>query len=66
MRDDSETVETGIRGDSLFEELGAPIAEHRKLFQSRVSPEIYARGIFERALVDTLLRSKGNIPSPMW
>ena len=61
-----ETIVAGIRADNLFEVLDGTIVKSRQLFQSRVTPEIYARGIFERALVDALLRSKGNVPSPMW
>ena len=59
-------LEQGIRDDNVFEVLAGPIAEHRKVFMSRVGAELASRGIFERALVDTLFLSKGHIPSPMW
>lgn len=59
-------IEQGIREDNLFESLAGPIEEYRKLYRSRVSVELTAAGIFERMLVDTLLRGKETIPSLMW
>jgi hypothetical protein len=42
------------------------IEEGRALFKSRVTPEIYGLGLYERALVDVLLKSKGHIKSKIW
>lgn len=61
-----EKIVQGIRNDNLFEELAEEIDEGRALFKSRVSPELYSRNFYNRALIDILVRSKGHVKSPMW
>ena len=56
----------GIQKDSLFEILRGEIEEGRTLFRSRVTPEIFALNLFDRALVDVMLKSKGHIKSWIW
>jgi hypothetical protein len=31
-----------------------------------VSPKLYGRNLYERAIVDILVRSKGHVPSKLW
>ncbi len=61
-----EKIVRGIEGDSLFAELEEEIEEGRALYKSRVSPDLYQRNFYDRALVDILVRSKGHIKSPIW
>jgi len=56
----------GIANDSLFEVLQDEIDEGRDLFKSRVTPELFAANIYERALVDVLVKSKGHVKSKIW
>lgn len=56
----------GIEQDNLFEHMHAHIEEGRALFKSRVTPEIYSLNLYDRAIVDVLLRSKGHIRSKIW
>ena len=42
------------------------IEEGRALFKSRVAPELYARGFYDRAIIDILVRTKGHVASKMW
>ncbi|HEU5054936.1 MAG TPA: hypothetical protein VFU21_00365 [Kofleriaceae bacterium] len=56
----------GIANDSLFDVMSEEIEEGRELFKSRVTPEIYAQNIYERALVDVLVKSKGHVKSKIW
>ena len=56
----------GIANDSLFEVMSEEIEEGRELFKSRVTPDIYAQNIYERALVDVLVKSKGHVKSKIW
>jgi hypothetical protein len=56
----------GIANDSLFEVMNEEIEEGRELFKSRVTPDIYAQNIYERALVDVLVKSKGHVKSKIW
>jgi uncharacterized hydantoinase/oxoprolinase family protein len=61
-----EKIIRGIESDTLFDELNEEIEEGRALYKSRVSPELYGRNLYDRALVDILVRSKAHIPSRMW
>ena len=56
----------GIANDTLFEAMHDEIEEGRELFKSRVTPEIYAQNIYDRALVDVLVKSKGHVKSKIW
>jgi hypothetical protein len=56
----------GIANDSLFEVMSDEIEEGRDLFKSRVTPEIYEENIYDRALVDVLVKSKGHVKSKIW
>ncbi len=61
-----EKIVRGIEHDSLFEELAEEIEEGRALYKSRVSPDLYQKNFYDRALVDILIKSKGHIKSPIW
>jgi hypothetical protein len=61
-----EKIVRGIENDSLFSELGEEIEEGRALYKSRVSPDLYNRNFYDRALVDILIKSKGHVKSRIW
>ncbi len=61
-----EKIVRGVENDTLFEELDEEIEEGRALFKSRVSPELYGKNFYDRALVDILVKSKGHIKSRIW
>ena len=61
-----EKIVRGLENDSLFEELADEIEEGRALYKSRVSPDLYHRNFYDRALVDILIRSKGHVKSRIW
>ena len=56
----------GISNDTLFDVMREEIEEGRALFKSRVTTEIYGQNIYDRAIVDVLLKSKGHIKSKIW
>jgi len=56
----------GIERDTLFDVMRDEIEEGRTLFKSRVTPEIFSLGLYDRALVDVMLKSKGHIKSRIW
>lgn len=61
-----EKIVRGIEGDNLFDELSEEIEEGRALYKSRVSPALYKRNLYDRAIVDILVRSKGHVKSVLW
>ena len=56
----------GITQDTLFDVMQAEIEEGRQLFKSRVTPEIFGQNIYDRAVVDVLIKSKGHVKSKIW
>ena len=57
----------GIQEDTLFEVMKEEIEEGRQHFRSRVAPDIASTNLFERALVDILLKQRGQrIKSKIW
>lgn len=56
----------GIANDTLFEVMADEIEEGRDLFKSRVKPDIYELNIYDRAIVDVLVKSKGHVKSKIW
>jgi len=59
-------VVQGIEEDTLFEVMAEQIEEGRELFRSRVTPEIFATNIYDRAIVDVMIYSKGKVKSKIW
>ena len=56
----------GLTKDTLFDVMRGEIEEGRTLYKSRVTPEIYGLNIYDRALVDVMLKSKGHVKSRIW
>jgi hypothetical protein len=56
----------GIANDTLFDVLQDEIQEGRELFRSRVTPDIFQDNIYDRAIVDVLIKSKGHVKSKIW
>ena len=56
----------GLAKDNLFDVMRDEIEEGRTLYKSRVTPEIYSLNIYDRALVDVMLKSKAHVKSRIW
>lgn len=60
-------VAEGIKNDSIFDLMQGELDEGREHFFSRVSPELSNREhLFERAIVDVMIKQAGRIESPIW
>lgn len=61
-----EKIMEGITKDTLFDVLSEELEEGRALFKSRVSPDLFQKNFYDRAVIDILVRSKGHVQSKMW
>jgi len=61
-----EKIMEGITKDTLFDALREELEEGRALFKSRVSPDLFQKNFYDRAVIDILVRSKGHVQSKMW
>jgi hypothetical protein len=62
---DAKIIE-GLSNDNLFDVMRDEIEEGRALFRSRVTDDIYSLNIYDRAIVDVLVKSKGHVKSRIW
>jgi len=62
-----EKVKEGIKNDTIFELLAEELQEGREHFNTRVSPDLTNRDhLFDRAIVDVMIKQAGKIESPIW
>ncbi|NOQ52918.1 MAG: hypothetical protein BA864_09600 [Desulfuromonadales bacterium C00003093] len=62
-----DKVAAGIKDDSIFELLEDELEEGREHFFSRVSPDMENREhLYERAIVDVMIKQAGKIESSIW
>ena len=61
-----DKIVEGLQNDNLYETLEAEIEEGRELFRSRVTPELYDKNFYDRAIIDLLVKSKGHIKCKLW
>ncbi|HEX2568396.1 MAG TPA: hypothetical protein VH877_02480 [Polyangia bacterium] len=62
---EKEIVE-GLENDNLFDLMNEHIEEGRSLFRSRVTPEIYELNIYDRAIIDVMIKSKAHVKARIW
>lgn len=56
----------GLQNDNLYEILAEEIEEGAELFRSRVTPELFEKNFYDRAIIDLLIKSKGHIKCKLW
>jgi len=56
----------GLQADNLYESLAEEIEEGRELFRGRVTPELFEKNFYDRAIIDLLVKSKGHIKCKLW
>ena len=62
-----DKVQDGIKNDSIFELMGEELEEGREHFFSRVSPDLANREhLYEKAIVDVMIKQAGKIESSIW
>lgn len=62
---EKEIIE-GIENDTLFSVMQPHIEEGRALFKTRVVADLFDQNIYDRAVVDVMLKSKGHVKSRIW
>ena len=61
-----ERLTKAIQNDNVFDELSEEIEEGRQLFKTRVTDDIFGLNLYERAIVDVMIKSKGHVKSKIW
>ncbi|EAT16661.1 hypothetical protein [Desulfuromonas acetoxidans] len=62
-----DKVEEGIKNDNIFDLLAEELQEGREHFAERVSETLENRDqLFDRAIVDVMIKQAGKIESSIW
>jgi len=62
-----EKILDGIRNDTLFQLLEKALAEGRRYYDKNVDPGVAAEmDYFNQAIVDILVKGRGNVESSIW
>ncbi|MBI1912868.1 MAG: hypothetical protein HYS21_12825 [Deltaproteobacteria bacterium] len=62
-----EKIQNGIKNDNIFDLLEKELKEGLDLYRSRVSPELDRKNaLYNRAIVDILIKRSGEIKSEIW
>ena len=62
-----DKVQEGIKNDCIFDLLNDELTEGKEHFFSRVSSDILDREhLYDRAIVDVMIKQAGVIESPIW
>lgn len=59
-------IEDGLKEDTFFEVLSEEITEGRDLFRSRVTPELFRKNYFDRAIVDRVIKPMAHLSTKIW
>jgi hypothetical protein len=59
-------IEESLANDSFFEEMTEFITEGRDLFRSSVTPELFKKNLYDRAIVDRVIKPMAGVDSPIW
>ena len=63
----AEKIQASIENDTFFDALAAELNEGRELYKTRVSPRLDGEAqLYDQAVVNIIVRSKGHIRSKMW
>lgn len=62
-----EKIQNGIKNDNIFDLLEKELKEGLDLYRSRVDPELDRKNaLYNRAIVDILIKRSGEIKSEIW
>ena len=62
-----DEITRGIQNDTLFDDLADELERGRKLYASRVAPDVQtASNFYNEAIVDVLVKQSGSIESDIW
>jgi hypothetical protein len=61
-----EKIEQCLMNDNLFEVLSEEITEGRDLFRGRVTPELFRRNFYDRAIVDRVIKPMAALKTAIW
>ncbi len=61
-----QKIEEALINDNFFEALAEEITEGRDLFRGRVTPELFRKNYYDRAIVDRVIKPMASLKTHIW
>lgn len=63
-----QKIEEALVGDTFFDDTGLSdlITEGRDLFRGAVTPDLFRRNFYDRAIVDRVIKPMAALKTPIW
>ncbi|MEZ4447827.1 MAG: hypothetical protein R3B09_00020 [Nannocystaceae bacterium] len=61
-----QKIEEALKNDNFFDALQEEISEGRDLFRGRVTPELFRKNFYDRAIVDRVIKPMASLKTPIW
>jgi hypothetical protein len=61
-----EKITQSLEHDNLFEAMEDEIQEGRQHYLQRLAPDLQGLNLYERALVDVMIKSKAHVRCKLW
>ncbi|MBK8262125.1 MAG: hypothetical protein IPK80_12420 [Nannocystis sp.] len=61
-----QKIEDALKSDNFFDALQEEINEGRDLFRGRVTPEIFRKNYYDRAIIDRVVKTMASLKTPIW
>lgn len=61
-----QKIEEALINDNFFDALGEEIMEGRDLFRGRVTPELFRKNYYDRAIVDRVIKPMASLKTHIW
>ncbi|MCA9635242.1 MAG: hypothetical protein KC420_04330 [Myxococcales bacterium] len=61
-----QKIEEALKADTFFDALQEELSEGRDLFRGRVTPELFRKNFYDRAIVDRVIKPMASLKTPIW
>lgn len=61
-----QKIEEALKNDTFFDALQEELSEGRDLFRGRVTPELFRKNFYDRAIVDRVVKPMASLKTPIW
>ena len=61
-----QKIEDALKADNFFDSLEEEIREGRDLFRGRVTPELFRKNYYDRAIIDRVIKPMASLKTAIW
>jgi hypothetical protein len=61
-----QKIEEALKNDTFVDALQEELSEGRDLFRGRVTPELFRKNYYDRAIVDRVIKPMASLKTSIW